>query len=102
MLEHAAHLAVLALPQGERDPGIAALPALEAGDDRTIGHAVDRDPLFESGEAVGIDLAMNAHLVTPEPPRRRQFEPPAERTVIGQQQKSFGIEIEATDRNHPR
>ena len=31
MLEHPAHLAVLALAQGQRDPGVAALPALEAG-----------------------------------------------------------------------
>ena len=65
MLEHPAHLAVLTLAQGQRDPGVAALPALEAGADRAIGYALDRDPFFEGGEAVRIDLAMDAYLVAP-------------------------------------
>src|SRR5439155_14472278 len=37
MFEHAAHLAVLAFAQGQRDPGVAALLALEARADRAIG-----------------------------------------------------------------
>src|SRR5438132_5151062 len=47
MIEHAANLAVLALAQGQRDPGVAALPAFEAGADRAVGRAVDRDPLCD-------------------------------------------------------
>ena len=53
MLEHADYLAVLAFAQGERDPGVAALLALENSADRAIGRASDRNPLFESGEAIG-------------------------------------------------
>jgi hypothetical protein len=57
MLEYLANLAVLALAQSQRDPGVAALAALETGADRAIGYAVDRDSLLQSGEAVWIDLA---------------------------------------------
>src|SRR5262245_45507723 len=102
MLEYLAHLAVLALAQSQRDPGVAALPALETGTDRAIAHAVDRDALFKSGEPVRIDLAMHPHLVAPQPSRRRQLEAAREPAIIGQQQQSFGIEIEAAYRNHSR
>src|ERR1700737_1944533 len=94
MLKHPAHLAVLALAQRPRDPRIAALLALETGTDRAIGRARDRGALFESGEAIRIDLAMHSHLVAPQPSRRRQFEAARERTGVGQQQQSLGIEIE--------
>src|SRR3984893_11946474 len=101
MLKHPAHLAVLALAQRQRDPRVAALLALETRTNRAIDDARDRDALFESGEAIRIDLAMHPHLVAPQPSRRRQFEAARERTVVGQQQQSLGIEIEAAHRNHP-
>src|SRR6266550_330394 len=62
MFEHAAHLAVLALARRQRDPRVAALLAFETGTDRAVGRADDRDALFESGEAIRIDLAMHSHL----------------------------------------
>src|SRR5437899_10707931 len=67
MFEHAAHLAVPSLAQGQRNPRVAALPAFEARADRAIGYAVDRDPLFERGEALRLNLAMDAYLVAPQP-----------------------------------
>src|SRR5215831_18587796 len=99
MLEYLAHLAVLALAHSQCDPGVAALAALETGADRAIGHAVDRDALFESGEPVRIDLAMHPHLVAPQPSRRRQLEAARDPAVIGQQQQSLGIEVEAANRD---
>src|ERR1700730_7918856 len=102
MFEHAAHLTVLALAQGQCDPGGAALPAFEARAYRAIGNAVDLDALLESGEPVRIDFAMDADLVAPQPSRRRQLKAPGEPAIVGQQQQALGIEIEATYRYHPR
>ena len=101
MFEHAAHLTVLSLPQGHRDPGIAALSPLQAGTDRAIGHAVDRDSLFERSEPLRLDVAMDAYLVAPLPAGRRQFKPSRQRAIIGQQQEPLGAEVEPADRNQP-
>src|SRR5271169_3688536 len=102
MLQHPAHLAVLPLAQCHRDPGVAALLAFEARTNRAVGYAVGCDPFFERGKALRLDLAMDAHLVAPQPAGRRQFEPPRQRAVIGQQQEPLGIQIQTADRNQPR
>src|SRR5690242_439949 len=50
MLEHAPHLAVLALAQGDCDPGVAALCLVEPRVDRPVAHAFDGDALRQRGE----------------------------------------------------
>src|SRR5215469_8345314 len=102
MFEHATHLSVFPLAQSHRDPGIAALLALKLGGDRAIGDAIDRKPFIECSEPLGMDLAVNTYLVTAQPAGRRQFEAPRQCAVVGQQQQTFGIEIEPPHRNHPR
>ena len=102
MFEHTAHLAVLPFTQRHRDPRVAALPAFEAGADRAIGDAVNRDAFPKHREAFRRDLAVDSHFVAADPSGRWQFEPSRERAVIGQQQQPLGIEIEASDRDQPR
>src|SRR5580704_17700123 len=85
MFEDAAHLAVLALAQAERDPRVRSLLAFELGADRAVGDAVDRDASFQTGEAGFIDKAVHPHLVAAQPAGRRQFEPAGERAVIGEE-----------------
>src|SRR5258708_25347680 len=102
MLHDAADLAVLALVQAYREPGIAALLAIEYGADRTIGHAVDGDARLERGETRRIDGPMDAHAVTPQPAARRQLQGARQLAIVGEQQKPFRSEVEPADRDHPR
>src|SRR5262249_8377351 len=81
MREHAADLAILALLQRDREPGIAALDALHLRADRPIGNAVEGQALIERLELGGIDGAVDAHPVAPDPAARGQLQRPREAAV---------------------
>src|SRR5216684_2151384 len=102
MLHDAADLAVLALMQAHREPGVAALLAIEHGADRPIGHAVEGDARLERGEPRRIDGPVDAHAIAPEPTAHRQLQRARQLAVIGEQQQPFRSEVEPADRDHPR
>jgi hypothetical protein len=102
MFENPPDLSVLALLQGQGDPGVGALLAVELGADRAIGDAVDGNAARQRSEPRRIDKTVHPHLVAPHPAGRRQFEAAGKRTVIGQQQQALGIEIESADRQQAR
>ena len=97
MAEHVAHLAVLALADGESQPQVRALHAVERGLDRLVTDAIDRHAGAQFVELRLRHRAVRAHAVTPQPAGRGQFEDAGERAVIGEQQQPFGIEIEPAD-----
>ena len=102
MLEHAAHLAVLALAQGQGQPDIVALEPVDAGLDRAVGDAVDGDPLRQGAQLAVVDLAERAHPVAAQPAGGRQLQPPLERTVVGEQEQPFRADVEPADRHQAR
>ena len=102
MVEHAADFAVLALLQRQGQPGVRSLRPVERGADRAVGDAVDRDARRQRREAGGLDRAVHAHAIAPDPAGRRQFEAAGQPAVIGQQQQPLGIQIEPADRDQPR
>src|SRR5690606_268524 len=72
--EHLAHLAVLAFPQRDRHPDVAALHAIERGLDRAIADSPHLDTILQLVEIGLRDLSVSAHAVSPEPACRRQLE----------------------------
>ena len=102
MREHAPNFAVLAFGQAHLDPAVAAGPALEIGVDRAVMHALDRDPLGKRFELVLGDVAESARPISAHNAGARKLELALELAVVGQQQQSFGHEIEAADRHQPR
>ena len=63
MLEHAAHLAILALLEAHLDPGVAAGAAFEIGVDRAVADALDLDPVDQLLELGLADLAEHARAI---------------------------------------
>src|SRR5579885_2845184 len=74
MIEHAPHLAVLAFAQGQGEPGVGALLALERSADRAVADAVDGDAAGQRGEPLGRDRAVHPDLVAAQPAGLGQFE----------------------------
>src|SRR5262249_15392353 len=97
MCEHAADLPVLALLQRDREPGVAALLALELGADRAIGNGLERDALLQGLELCPVHRTVHAHTVPPDPAARRQLQCPREPAVVGEQQEAFRREVETPD-----
>ncbi len=97
MAEHVAHLAVLAFADGEGEPQIRALHAIERCFDRAVMDAVDRHARAQLVELWLHDRAMGPHAIATEPAGGWQFQHAGELAIIGQQQKTFSIEVEPPD-----
>ena len=102
MLHDAPHLAVLALGEADREPGVAALLPLHDRVDRAIRYAGDADAALERRERGRVGHAVDAHLVAPDPAARRQLERAREPAVIGEEQQPLRIEVEPPDRDDAR
>ena len=102
MPEHVLHLAILALPDREGEPNVAALGAVERGRDGTITDAVEGDAGAQAVEVTLPYAAVRAHAITAQPAGRRQLERARKRAVVGQQQQALGVEVEAADADETR
>ena len=102
MFEHAFDFAVLAFAQRHRQPAVGALHAIEGRPNARVMHAIQRQTFAEPIENGLIGDAVGADPVTPDPAGRRQFEDAREAAVIGEQQKSFGIDVEPADADDAR
>ena len=102
MVEHVAHFAVFAFTDGQREPDIRALHAIEHSLDWTVMDARNRHAVANAVKFVLRDRAMRSHPVSAQPSGRRQFQKPRQRAVISQKQKPLGVEIEPTDADQAR
>ena len=102
MFEHALDLAVLALPEAQREPDIRALLAVEFGLDAEIIDAVDGDAVAQGVERRLRHVAMRAHAIAAQPTGRGQLQHPREAAVVGEQQQPFGVDVEPADCDHAR
>jgi hypothetical protein len=85
MTEHVLHLAILAFPDCEGEPDVAALRAVDGGLDVTIPHAIDGDAASQRIQLRLRHAAVGAHAITPQPSGRRQFERTGKTTVVCEQ-----------------
>ena len=100
--KHLAHLAVLALADAEGQPDIGALFAVERRFDRPVTDAIDGDAAAQPVQRLLPHAAERAHAVAAQPACCRQFQHAREPAVIGEQQESFGVDVEPADADQPR
>ncbi len=77
------HVAVLAFTDGNRQPRISALHAIDSGFHRPIIHAVDGNSVFELREIVGRHAAFRAYPVAADPTVGRKLEMSRQCPVVG-------------------
>ena len=102
VLEDLLDLPVFPFPEAQGKPGVRALLAVKLGLDAEIIDAVNRDPASEPIERRLVDAPVHAHPVAAQPAGRRKLQNPREAAVVGEQQKPFGVDVEATDCDHAR
>jgi DNA-binding NarL/FixJ family response regulator len=87
MLHHAADLAVLALAQGDREPAVRALLAVDLDLHGLVVHVVDGDALAQRLELIVGGRAVDAHAVAAGPAGRGQLQLALDLAVVGQEQQ---------------
>src|SRR5215831_16063974 len=97
-----AYLAVLALANGEGQPDIRALFAVERRFNRTVVYSVDGDAVLQTIERLLADAAQCTHAIPAQPAGCRQFQHACQTTVIGEQQQTLGVDVEPSDADDPR
>src|SRR5581483_7358979 len=102
VLEHLAHLAVLALANADGEPDIGALLAVERRLDRPVVDAGDADAVLQAVERLLRDAAERAHAVAPQPAGRRQLQHPRQPAVIGEQQQALAVDVEPANADEAR
>src|SRR5271169_134289 len=102
VFENALDLAVLALAQSHHDPGVGALFALQPRLDARVMDAFDRHALAQRIELRLQDLAMGAHAIASQPTGGGELEYAREPAVVGEQQQTFGVDVESADRYYAR
>ena len=102
MFENPLHFAVLALAQSDRQPDVVALFLVERGLDGAVEHTIDRNSVRERVELLLRDLAEGPHAVAPQPSGGRQLENTGQAAIVGQKQKTFGVDVETSDGKNPR
>src|ERR1700730_2282302 len=102
MFEQYLDFAVLAFVERHREPTIGAATAINNRADRTIANTVDGDTLGEPRKLRLIQNPMGANSIGARESLVRMFEIAREASIIGQQQKPLGVDIETPHRHHPR
>ncbi len=95
MRHYVAHLAVLALADRHGQPMVLALIALDLDPDRSVSNAIDRNAAGHRGQPPSVEASVHLHPVPPRPGVLRQFEMAGQFAVVGEQQQTFGIEVQA-------
>ena len=102
MFHHAADFTVFAFAKGYGHPGVAVFLNVNFGLNRPVIDPINRDTVFKLFEFCLVNPAMHAHPIPACPAGGGQFKITGKLAIIGQQQKTFGIQIKAPDRNHAR
>ena len=100
-LDHAVDLAVLALVDRDREPGVLALARqdLDLGGHR-LRAVVERDAFSELLDLIVRELTVDLDVIGLRDVARRCEQLRRELTVVGEQEDALGIEVESSDRLH--
>jgi hypothetical protein len=100
-LDHPVDLAVLALVDGDAEPGVLALGGQDLDLGRQRGRAiVERDTVAQRPDELASQLAVDLDVVGLGHMTRRREQPRRELAVVGEQQDALAVEVEAADRLH--
>lgn len=95
-------LAIFSLPQHDRQPAIGALTTIERRFGRPVANAIDHPRLGKVRYQALINFAVDADTIRPGKLLRGMFEKTRELAGIGEQEQTFAIDIEASDRYQAR
>ena len=95
-----ADFAVLAFAQAYGGPGIGTLLAVQRHLHALEPFAIQRDALAQRVEVAVLWAAFETHAILPQPAGRWQFQLSFHRAVIGQQQQTFGIQVQPPNGHH--
>ena len=95
ILQHPLDFAVLAFAQAQGQPAVGALRAVERGVDARIVDSIHGDAFAQRIELALIGVAMGAHAVAPQPAGGGQLQQARQPAVIGEQQQTLGVDVEA-------
>lgn len=102
MREQTFDLPILSLPQRDRHPAIGALAMIDRRFGRPIANAVDRPRPGKVRNQALVNFAVDANAIRPDKLLRGMFQKTRELAVIGEQEKTLAVDIEASDRNQAR
>src|SRR5690625_94756 len=100
LLHCAAHLAIAALADADRQPGIRALHPVEHHIHGLEFLALDDKPLAEPFESGVLGLPVRPHPVFPHPSGRGQLQAALYPAIIRQQQQALGRDVQPADAHH--
>ena len=98
-LEELAYLAVASFPKYDVKPSVLALPSRRPQRLEPGFSIVQHDPVGERAELLPVRRASNPHRVLAFDAGARMHEPVGQLTVVGEQKKSRGIDVQPADRN---
>src|SRR5688572_12599202 len=96
-LEQAAHLALPPFGKHEREDSAVRLGGEGTGAERARGAVLELDAEREARERVARERAAHARVVLALHPRGRVQEPVREIAVVGEQEETFGLTVQAAD-----
>jgi hypothetical protein len=102
MLEHPFDFAVLAFAQTDGEPGVRPLLAIERRLDPGIIDALDIYAAAQAIQHALVGLALGADPVAPQPASGRKLEQTGEAAIVGEQQKTLGIDVEPANADDAR
>jgi len=99
MREQPLDLPIFPLAQHDRQPAIGALAMIDRRFGRPVANAVDHLRPGKVRNQALVDFAVDANAVRSDKLLHGMFEKTREFAVIGEQEKTLGIDIKASDRN---
>src|SRR5262249_24365370 len=100
--ENLAHLPVPALADGKGEPDTGALFPIKRRFDGPVVEPINGSARAQSFECVLADAAESTHAIAAEPSGRRQFQYTRKPAIVGEQQQTFGVDVESSDTDEPR
>src|SRR5262249_25630275 len=100
MLHDLLDLAVLALAEADRKPGVRGLFPFQLRLDGAIQNAIERETVLQFGQAPLIDVAMDADAVAAEPARGGKLERAGKTAIVGEEQQPLGVDVEPPHGDH--
>ena len=97
-----AHFAVLAFPNGHRQPGVACHLPVQTRANLAITDPVNRHPVGNIGKCRRVYMALHPYAIFAAPAGAWQFQMPCQPAIIGQQDQPFGIHIQPPHGQHAR
>ncbi|KZL29242.1 hypothetical protein PsWM33_00024 [Pseudovibrio sp. WM33] len=97
VLKNPLNFAVLAFTQANGQPNVVAFFSVQCRFNSAIKNTVNGNTVFQGIQLLLSHLAVGAHAVAAQPASCRQLNHAGKATIIGQQQQTFGVDVQAAN-----